>query len=56
MYTQFKISENYCHRAKPGSSVKDFLGQFKQTINFLLVNSHLTKKSMTESSHVYAVC
>ena len=40
---------------KPESSVKDCLRKCKQTSNLLLINSHLTKKSMTENSNVYAV-
>ena len=40
---------------KPESSVKDCLGKCKQTSNLLLINSHLTKKSMTENSNVYTV-
>ena len=40
---------------KPESSVKDCLRKCKQTSNLLLINSHLTKKSMAENSNVYAV-
>ena len=40
---------------KPEFSVKDCLRKCKQTSNLLLINSHLTKKSMTENSNVYAV-
>ena len=40
---------------KPESSVKDCFGKCKQTSNLLLINSHLTKKSMTEDSSIYAV-
>ena len=39
----------------PESSVKDCLKKCKQTSNLLLINSRLTKKSMTENSNVYAV-
>ena len=35
----------------PESSVKDCLGTCKQTSNLLVINSHLTKKSMTENSN-----
>ena len=38
---------------KPESSVKNCFGKCKQTSNLLLINSHLTKKSMTENSNVY---
>ena len=38
----------------PESSVKDCLRKCKQTSNLLLINSHLTKKSIT-NSNVYAV-
>ena len=37
------------------SSAKDCLGKYKQISN-LLLNSHLTKKSMAENPNVYAVC
>ena len=40
---------------KTESSVKDCLGKCKQTSNLLLINSHLTKKSMTENSNDYVV-
>ena len=40
---------------KSDSSVKSCLIKCKQTSNLLLINSHLTKKSMTENSNVYAV-
>ena len=40
---------------KPESSVKDCLRKCKQTSNLLLINSHLTTKSMTENSDAYAV-
>ena len=40
---------------KPESSVKDCFGKCKQISNLLLINSHLTKKSMTENSNVYAI-
>ena len=40
---------------KPESSVKVCLGRCKKTSNLLLINSHLTKKSMTEKPNVYAV-
>ena len=42
-------------KEKPESSVKDCLGKCKQTSNLLLINSYLTKKSITENSNVYAV-
>ena len=35
---------------KPEFSVKDCLRKCKQTSNLLLINSHLTAKSMTENS------
>ena len=35
---------------KPESSVKDCLRKCKQTSNLLLINAHLTTKSMTENS------
>ena len=40
---------------KSESSVKDGLRKCKQTSNLLLISSHLTKKSMTKNSNVYAV-
>ena len=40
---------------KPEFSVKDCLRKCKQTSNLLLINSHLTKKSITENSDAYAV-
>ena len=40
---------------KPESSVKGCLRICKQTSNLLLINSHLKKKSMIESSDAYAV-
>ena len=40
---------------KPGSSVKGCLTKCKQTSNLLLINSHLTTKSVTENSVAYAV-
>ena len=40
---------------KPEYSVKDWLRKCKQTSNLLLINSHLTKKSITENSDAYAV-
>ena len=40
---------------KPESPVKDYLGKCKQASNLLLINSHLTKKSMTENWDVYVV-
>ena len=40
---------------KPESSAEDCLRKCKQTSNLLLINSHLTKKSITENSNVYAV-
>ena len=39
---------------KPESSIKDCPWKNKQTSN-LLLNSHLTTKSMTENSDAYAV-
>ena len=35
---------------KPEFSVKDCLRKCKQTSNLLLINSHLTKKFLTENS------
>ena len=40
---------------KPESSIEDCLRKCKETSNLLLINSHLTKKSMTENSDAYAV-
>ena len=40
---------------KPEYSVKDCLRKSKQTSNLLLMNSHLTTKSVTENSVAYAV-
>ena len=40
---------------KSEPSVKDCLKKCKQTSNLLPINSHLTKKSITENSDVYAV-
>ena len=40
---------------KPESSVKDCPRKRKQRSNLLLINSHLTTKSMTENSDAYAV-
>ena len=40
---------------KHESSVKDCLRKCKETSNLLLVNSHLTTKSMTENSDAYVV-
>ena len=37
----------------PESSVKDCLRNCKQTSKLLLINVHLTKKSMTVNSTVY---
>ena len=36
-------------------SLKVCIRKCKQTSNLLLINSHLTKKSMAENSNVYAV-
>ena len=40
---------------KPESSVKGCLTKCKQTSNLLLINPHLTKKSMIENSDAYTV-
>ena len=40
---------------KPEYSVKECFAKCKQTSNSFLINSPLTKKSMTENSNVYAV-
>ena len=39
---------------KRESSVEDCLTKCKKTSNLLLINSHLTKKPMTENSTVHA--
>ena len=39
---------------KPEFSVKDCFRNCKQTSNLLLINFHLTTKSMTENSDAYA--
>ena len=51
----FKKIKAIVSEQKPESFVKDCFGKCKQTSNLLPINSHLTKKSITEKSNIYTV-